>query len=236
MTGWHRGRLGILDTETTGVDVETERIVTATVGVVGGGEPTQVRTWLINPGVEIPQGAIDVHGITNEKAQDHGADPAAALDEIGAALLAIWQQGFPVIAFNAAFDLTILDRELDRHLGEQLDVAGPVVDPFVLDRAVDKYRRGKRTLTATCQHYGVRLDGAHDATQDALAAARVAWALANRYPAEVGAKSLAELHDLQVGWHAERQADFRAYLERQGKDASDVHGDWPMRPRVAVAA
>lgn len=237
MTGWHRGRLGILDTETTGVDVETDRVVTVTVGMVGGGQPTDVHSWIVDPGVPIPDGAARIHGVTTERAQAEGAPPADVLAEVAFRLAEVWDTGAPLIAYNAAFDLTILDRELRRHRGTGLTLAGPVVDPFVIDREVDKYRKGKRTLTVTCEHYGVRLDGAHDATQDALAAARVAWALANRYPVEVGDVPLPVLHERQVAWHAARQADFAAYLTRTGKDASDVHGAWPLRPHAqAVAA
>jgi DNA polymerase-3 subunit epsilon len=85
-----------------------------------------------------------------------------------------------------------------------------VIDAFVLDKHVS-YRRGSRKLVDQCQHYGVRIDGAHDAAADALAAARVAWRIAQRYPT-VGGKTLAELHDAQVQWAAEQAASFREYL------------------------
>jgi len=49
------------------------------------------------------------------------------------------------VAFNGSYDLTVLDRELGRHLSSDLTVTGPVVDPHIIDRALDR-RRGKRTL------------------------------------------------------------------------------------------
>jgi DNA polymerase-3 subunit epsilon len=156
------------------------------------------------------------------------------MDSLGNA----WDLGVPVVAFNAAYDLTVLDRELRRggHGGLSEGVGyrglagnvGPVIDPYVIDREIDKYRKGKRTLTAMAEHYRVALDGAHDATADAVAAARVAWRIGTTYPA-VAALSLPELHTAQAGWHAARQEDFAAYLRRQGKPADDVSGEWPLR-------
>ena len=107
---------------------------------------------------------------------------------------------------------------------------------MVIDRALDKYRKGKRTLTDLCAHYKVSLDGAHAADQDALGAARLAWRLARVYPDQVGAVSLEDLHDLQVGWRREWAQGFREYLQRQGQPADGVDGSWPMRPFVSPSA
>lgn len=233
---WHLGRLGVLDTETTAPDPEDARTVTACIGAVGGGEPTQVVQRLINPGVEIPQGAIDVHGITNEHAITNGLDPAIVIDEVVNWLEDWWSAGLPVVAYNAAYDFTVIDREARRHLGRALDMrAALVIDPFVIDRRFDKYRKGKRILAVTCEHYRVALDGAHDATADAVAAARVAYRLAQKYE-RLAAMTLEELQPAQARWHAERQADFRAYRERIGEPLDDISEEWPMRAYQERAA
>lgn len=234
MTGWHEGPFLAFDTESTGVDVESDRIVTATTVLIERGAEPVVTSWLLDPGVPIPEAATAVHGITDGHALAHGRPPAECVDEIAATLIDAWARGIPVLAFNAAFDLTILDREMRRHLGGSL-TPGLVLDPFVIDKHCS-YRRGKRTLTAQCEHYGVRHDGAHDATADALAAARVLWMIARRYPTVAG-KTLGELHDAQVTWAAEQAASFRDYLIKQGKTDDLPHGEWPMRAHVpAVAA
>ncbi len=54
---WLDGRMLAFDTETSGVDTSTDRIVTACLAYVGGGQPTEVHEWLIDPGIEIPEGA-----------------------------------------------------------------------------------------------------------------------------------------------------------------------------------
>lgn len=48
------------DLETTGIETETDRIVTATVVRVVGAT-TAVRNWIVNPGTPIPPGATDHH-------------------------------------------------------------------------------------------------------------------------------------------------------------------------------
>jgi len=237
MGGWHTGRMVAVDLETTGVDVETDRIVTACVAAIDGTTgQTDVCTWLANPGVPIPDAAAQVHGITTEHARRHGWDAAEVVAEIADALAAHAAAGVPVVGFNLAFDLTLLDRETRRHgltpLADRLDGTA-VIDPLVLDRHFDPYRKGSRKLADVCAHYRVRIDGAHDAGHDALAAARVAYRIAQTWPG-VATMPLAELHALQVRAKATQAASFRAYLERQGKPCDDVRGEWPLIPLAAA--
>lgn len=231
--GWHTQRLAAFDLETTGVDCESDRIVTASVSFVGGGLPVESHDWLVDPGIEIPAGATAVHGITTEHARVNGRPSGAAVGEITTLLTAHLQRGMPIIVFNARFDLTCLDREARRHgLQPLVDRVGRdgmlVVDPFVLDKQVDRYRRGKRTLTAVCEHYRVRLDGAHAANADALAAARVAWRLAQTV-AELRDADLPTLHEQQVAWAAEQAVSLQDYFRGRGSD-EQVECAWPIIP------
>jgi DNA polymerase-3 subunit epsilon len=221
------------DLETTAPDPTEARIVTAAIVIVNDGK-TRTDHWLINPGMDIPEEAAAIHGITTEKAQADGQDPEIALGSI-AHVLGMWTHNEgqgprgPMVAFNASYDFTVLDRELTRHnLQSSSDNWRPIVDPFVIDRHCDKYRKGKRTLGATVEHYKVALDEAHEATADALGALRLAWRLPQVFP-ELAEMELDRLHHAQAIWHAERQDSFRAYLEREGKDASGVNGEWPIR-------
>lgn len=234
LMSWHEGRLAAFDIETTGTSPETDMIVTAAVSVVGDGLPSEHHSWLIDPGVEIPAGAIAVHGITNERARAQGRDPQEAVEEIVALLASQVRSGAPIVAFNARFDLTMLDREARRHgLTPLIDRVGGldqmlVIDPFVLDKQVDRFRRGKRTLNAVCEHYGVPLEAAHDANADAVAAARVAYRLGSTI-AELRDLDLHELHRLQVGWAAEQAASLQEYFARSGREET-VEGAWPVVP------
>ena len=175
---WFEGPLLGFDTETTGVAVDRDRIVQA--ALVSGTQPgvETPRTWLIDPGVPIPPGATRVHGITDEQVRADGLAPAAALAEVAAALRAAVEAEVPVVAFRAGFDCTLLSYELERHGIEQPDWARmAIVDPSVLDKRVDKYRRGKRTLGVTAAHYGVPHSEAHSAAGDAIATVALARAI-----------------------------------------------------------
>ncbi|MGW2639834.1 exonuclease domain-containing protein [Streptomyces sp. NPDC001348] len=232
--GWHRELLIGFDLETTGTDPREARIVTAAVIEVRAGRPMGRREWLADPGVEIPADAVAVHGISNERAAAEGAPADRVADAVADVLTAYWKTGVPVVAYNAAFDLTLLSAELRRYglpsLSDRLggpDPA-PVIDPYTIDRRVDRYRRGKRNLEAVCAEYGVVLDTAHDATADALAAARLASAIADRHP-KVAALGPAELHRRQVGWYAEWAADLQNFLRGKGQTDAVVDGTWPLR-------
>ncbi|WP_251095396.1 3'-5' exonuclease [Streptomyces sp. Caat 7-52] len=232
--GWHRELLIGFDLETTGTDPRAARIVTGAVIEVKAGEPGGRREWLADPGMEIPADAVAVHGISNERAAAEGRPADQVADAIAGVLVSYWTAGVPVVAYNAAFDLTLLSAELRRYglpsLSDRLGGAqpAPVIDPYTIDRRVDRYRRGKRNLEAVCAEYGIVLDAAHDATADALAAARLASAIADRHP-KIASLGPAELHRLQVEWYAEWAADFQAFLRRKGDAEAVVDGVWPLR-------
>lgn len=235
--GWHKRRIYSFDTETDSPNPLDAHIISATLVRVSGGERTLTQEWLLRPRRPIPAEATEVHGITNEHAQAHGRDSEDCLAEIVDALAAAWAANVPVVAFNASFDFTVLDRELVRHrmtpLADRCNPS-PIIDPLVIDRAVDKYRKGKRTLTACCETYGVLLDGAHNATADALAAARVAWAICEQHP-DIAATSPHELHEQQIVWSSDWARGFTDYLRKQGKP-EQVDGTWPIRAAGGEAA
>ena len=226
-TTWY-DELGVFDLETTGIDVETSRIVSATVAVIDADGVVRERTdWLADPGVEIPSQASAVHGITTERARAEGRMAAEVVAEIVASLRSLLERGVAVTVYNAPYDLTLLNREARRHGIAPLDSPAPIIDPLVIDKAVDRYRKGKRTLEFAAQFYGVELLDAHDAGADAIAAGRVAQAIARRYPEKLGA-DVSELHGLQIGWCAEQAASFQEYMRRSRPDFT-TSGAWPER-------
>lgn len=235
---WFDGRLAAFDIETTGTDVENDRIVTAAVSLVGGGEEAVSHSWLVDPGVEIPAEATAVHKITTEQARADGAAAAEAVEEITSILAEALAEAIPVIAFNARFDLTILDREARRHgVLPLIDRVGGtdgllVVDPYVLDKQVNRFRKGRRNLSLLCEAYTVPLVDAHAADADALAAARLAWRMGRNFP-ELGEMEIFELHENQIGWALEQAVSLQQYFDEQGR-AERVEGAWPVVPHVAA--
>ena len=133
-----------------------------------------------------------------------------------------------MVAYRAGFDLTLLANELVRHGIPPVpwnDLR--VIDPFILDKRCDKWRKGKRTLSAVCEHYDVLLTQAHSAAADATAAVSLARAIGHRY-GQVARMNTAELHTAQIGWHADDAASLEAYLRRQGRDET-VDRRWPLQ-------
>lgn len=265
MTWWTQ-RLVAFDLETTGVDPEEARIVTAAVAYVGGGEPTELRTWLADPGVEIPEEASAVHGITTEKAREEGRPLGEVVTDV---LFALGGRppGAPIVIYNAPYDLTVLDREARRieAPGALATLEARVVDPLVIDKWLDRYRRGSRNLATACEHYGRMaalmtpiLSDAHDAGADALAAARLAWVICQHGQVVRRVRNAQEgrekatlthewervrsdldlLHAAQIRWAEEQKAGLRTYFAQhpeKGVDPESVSTAWPVIPYEGAA-
>lgn len=213
------------DTETTGVDVSRERIVTAATILRMGGAAAQAQheyQWLADPGIPIPAGATAVHGISTEYAQTHGRPAAEVVDQVAATLADHWRRGFPVVAFNAPYDIQILRAELARHSLPSLETrcggaAQLVIDPLVLDRHLVPRRRGKRKLTDLAPAYGVVLsENAHSADADVVMTLDVLGAMARQFP-EICQMPLEDLHHAQGEWHAQWAVEFEAFLHSKGR-------------------
>jgi DNA polymerase-3 subunit epsilon len=223
--------VGVFDLETTGIDVTSDRIVTAHVGLLdASGTALSARDWLADPGVEIPEGATAIHGISTAHARAHGRPAPHVVGEVVAALRGLLDAGIPVVAYNAPYDFSLLKHEALRHGVDPIEDPFPVIDPLVVDKAYDRWRRGKRTLSVVAEHYAVRLDGAHEASADAVAAGRVAQALAERFAPWLP-ETAGELHTRQVAWARAQAASLTDYFIRIGRlDPDDrLDGSWPIR-------
>ncbi|MEU6597918.1 exonuclease domain-containing protein [Streptomyces flaveolus] len=189
MTPWHVQRMAALDFESSDKDPETARIVTSALILVGGGLPTDTRTWLLNPGIPMEPEAIKVHGITDEYAAEHGQDAEAGVGEIAKAVAEVVTAGVPLVGHNlGGYDLNLLDRECRRHLGDSLEgicrqPLTRVIDTMTLDRHAAPYRKrvsdtqGPYQMRTTAETYGLAWDEgqAHGAEYDALQSARAAY-------------------------------------------------------------
>lgn len=230
---WLAGKFLAFDLETSSKFPEQARIVTATTILI---DPTtgakDVANWLSDvDGQEIPEDTVAIHGVTTERARAQGRPAAEVVGQVSDAIEEAWDFGYPVIGHNVGYDFTVLDAELRRHLPHQggLSAHKAVLDTFVLDKQFDRYRKGSRKLTATAAHYGVPLSeaDAHDATADALAAARILWVMAQRFPA-IAAMTLAELYDAQVGWYRQQAISLGRHFASQGNH-EHVPTEWPIR-------
>ncbi len=228
-SGWAEGPWLGFDTETTGVSPKRDRIVTAavvwrsaTAEFTADGND-RVQTWLADPGIPIPPAAARVHGISTEQARREGRPPAQVVDEVCGALAEGLQAGGTVVVFNAGFDLPLLDAEAKRNGVEPLanrvrEGAVTVADPLVLDRALDRYRKGKRTLSDLAYVYGVDVPSdTHQAHVDATLALDLLHAIVAKYP-QLTSMDHREFHDFQASAHREWAEGFQRFMRSKGRD------------------
>ncbi len=176
----------VLDTETTGLEAsQGHRIIE-----IGCVELENRRLTgnhyhqYINPQREIDQGAIEVHGITNDFLNDKPLFERVAADFIE------FVRGAELIIHNAPFDLGFLDAELKRlpqQPGSMLDLCS-VVDTLVMARA--KHPGQRNNLDALCQRYDV--DNSQRDLHGALLDAEI---LADVYLAMTGGQTTFQLSD-----------------------------------------
>ncbi len=160
-----------LDVETTGLDLDRDRITE--VGAVRCDETGRVvETFesLVNPGREIPLFIEQLTGVTNEAVRD-----APKLGEIAADLLRFIGEG-PVVGQNIGFDLAYL-----RRAGLRLEQ--PAIDTASFSRLLMPERAGapeKRGLPQLAAALGVEVGVHHRALPDARTAAAIFTALLRR--------------------------------------------------------
>lgn len=214
------------DLETTGVDPKTAQIVSYALVMFQNGVIRRVRSEIVNPGVEIPEGAANVHGISTEKSRIYGIDPKEALEKIFQAL----SSKLPLVVFNAKYDLTLLLHEFDRHNiegGRALLDSLTVIDPLVIDKGTDAFRKGSRKLFDVAALYGVHLEDAHTADADAIAAGELTYKLMEKFPDKFS--DLSALHEQQVKWARSQGLGLQKHFDKIGR-AERVDTEWPYIP------
>lgn len=216
----------VADCETGGVDVFSDRIIQFVIATADeDGNLLANWEWVLNPGVEISEESVAVHGFSNEYLQEHGVSADIALEEIRRVLEsyphAVWT------LYNANFDLSILAAEFERYgvwynFGDWVTEKIRVFDALVVDRAKDRYRKGNRKLMTVAEHYGVDYDPdkLHNALYDVEITAKVAAKVAKKY----GIPSNSEQAEMHETW----RSNFEEYLRRTDPEAV-VDGGWPLR-------
>lgn len=229
MSTWER--IAVFDLETTGLDVTQSRIVTAFVGVLDAtGAVIESHDWVADPGIDIPEAAARVHGYSTERAQAEGRSASEVVSEIVDKLRELFAAGIPVVAYNASYDFSLLHHDAIRNGVAPLDEPKPIIDPLVIDKKVDTYRKGSRTLQAACDVYGVELGSAHESQSDAVAAGRVFQAIHEKFGlAEELNLSPLELHSAQIRWAKAQAESFARYLAGKGETSRRAgDGVWPV--------
>lgn len=236
MTDFFDGPLLGFDIESTGIDLWEDRIVTfSMIYSESAFHRPIVLEWLIDPGVEIHTSVAEVHGITTEYAQEHGMDPKTALQEIAERLAVIVSKGIPLVAYNIPFDATMLWAEFDRygidtHYSQEETFARSI-DPLVIDKAADKWRKGSRKLTDTAKLYGYDLTNAHNSTADVEATLHIARKLKKFFKPDF---TIEELQEFQKDAKMEQSTSFQKYLRNKRDEEGNlvdpdavISTEWP---------
>lgn len=264
------------DLESTGTNPLEARIVTAAVVHVEPGQRPRSIEWVLDPGCEVPAEAAAIHGWTRTRilAEVGGEGRAirvtrpsvmpnqmtmtvdGALGEIVGHIGVAMHTDTPLVIANAAYDLTLTETEcarldVDTLTSRPAGIRG-VVDPMVLDKVYDPYRKVNRDggcqggkyrcggcgatdkkLGSLCAHYGVRLTGAHNAAADALAAVRLTRKFGDPMGAEARWK-LATLHAHQIEWRREQMDGLRSYFDKNQIEHDGCDGGWPLHTSLSA--
>lgn len=140
------------------------------------GETVDEMTVIIKPnGWVIPEETIEVHGITNEYALEHGIDEKLAIQ-----MLIDFIGNDERVAFNKTFDQRIVRIGLKRFFDEEAQEKWAIKeDHYCSMQMARKVIGGKNPkLTEAYKHFiGEDFEGAHDALADAKASAAVYFAI-----------------------------------------------------------
>lgn len=192
------------DLETTGVNIATDRIVEISILKVFPNGNKESKTWLVNPEIEIPRGATEVHGITNEKVVTEPTfkELAPKVNDI--------ISGCDLAGFNSnRFDIPLLAEELMR-AGYDFDMQ----NREAIDVQVIFHKKEQRTLGAGYQFYcGKELEGAHGAEADTNATYEILLAQVDKYD-DIG-NTVAALSAYST--HGKR-ADFAGFILMNDED------------------
>ena len=156
----------VLDTETTGLNVRSDRIISvAGYRLVGGAlEPEPAFDRLIDPQRAIPPASTAFHGIVDRMVAGQGNFAAHWPDlhhQLSTGL---------IIGHQIFFDLAILGREV-RRLGAKLQP--PVALDTALLYAALHPGQQHRDLTPCCAEFGITVVDRHTARGDAEATAKL---------------------------------------------------------------
>ena len=165
--------LAIIDLETTGINLSTDRIVEIAIVKVLTDGTKSIKRKIINPGMPIPKASSDVHGITDDMVKD-----APAFKQVANELKQVLDS-CDIAGYNSnRFDIPLLMEEFLR-VEVDFDMRGRKL----LDVQKIFHLMEQRTLSAAYKFYcNKNLEGAHGAEVDASATYEILEAQLNRYP------------------------------------------------------
>ncbi len=223
------------DLETTGIDSFQDVPVSYAFvehRIFNSSSVVARETGIVNPGKPIPPQATAVHGITDDMAKE-GLALGEAVALIRERIRDCWASGGAIVGMNVAYDLTMVEALCEKYDLPTLSSAGPgpVLDVYVIDKTLDKWRKGKRTLSDLCIRYGVVIDNAHSADGDAEATLQIYEAMVKEY-SDLANLELAKINETLNAWHHEYLSSLSDYFVKSGKSAiKPGRFGWPINHR-----
>lgn len=164
--------LVFLDLETTGINVNSDRIVEMSYLKVYPNGKEETKTYRVNPGMPIPKEASDIHHITDEDVAN-----CPTFRQIGQSI-ANDIEGCDLAGFNSnRFDIPMLAEEFLRN-----DIDIDLSKRKFIDVQVIFHKMEQRTLSAAYKFYcGMELEGAHGAEADTKATYEVLKSQLDKY-------------------------------------------------------
>lgn len=166
-------RFTAIDIETTGLGPEKEKIIEIGAVKYEDGVQKEVFSTLIRPQTAgIPARITELTGITDEMVKDAPGEAEAM-----GSLLRFLEGEEVLLGHNVSFDFSFLKVAATR-LGEPFEYLG--LDTLAIARLCHP-ELPKKTLAAMCEVYEITNEHAHRAYEDACAAARLYFAMKERF-------------------------------------------------------
>src|SRR3990167_7672453 len=150
-----------LDFESTGLDVENDRIIEVAIVKFTLNEILEEYTTLIDPEISIPQNSIDIHNISQEMTSGK-----PKIKEILPKILS-FIEGYILMGHGINFDIDLLKNESNRNLLVFDTNKVKYIDTLRLARLYGKSQIN--SLKHLSKHFNIEFDGAHRALNDVSA-------------------------------------------------------------------
>jgi DNA polymerase III epsilon subunit-like protein len=232
LDSWKHRPWFVFDTETTGVDVENDRIVQIGGVWMKNGELTDRHLVTINPGVAIPEGASNIHQITDEMVVDK-PPLSAVLPQV----IEHFRRATVVVTYNGTtFDWPLLVNEVrrtdrmnqtppgaDAH-GFEFQLYEAVVETLFVDVLTQVKRntigrfwkgRGRHRLGSVAQRMEIVLPPGmrtHRADADCYICGKILWKTRGKLP-----NNDLEVRALLDDRHAEQQKNYKQWRAEEDR-------------------
>lgn len=208
-----------IDTETTGLSFENDRVIQFGAAVFIKGKEVHNESFYIQS--DVPNNGFNINEITDEQIAN-GEPEGSAFAMIALLLTKTIGNQYPrILAYNAPFDLGMITAEFRRREISYNLKQAHIIDPLVIWRHFHQFQKGK--LENVSSYYGIPNLKAHDAGADAACAGHIYLKMLERY----GILHNQYITEMQKRWHNSWADGMKQWA--QGKNIEMNIEPWPTR-------